>query len=509
MNESNNIESIIIVGGGTSGWMTAAALAKVLANKCTITLIESEQIGTIGVGEATIPSLATFNRILGIDEQEFMRATQATFKLGIEFINWDKIGKSYIHPFSQYGNDIANVPFFHYWQKAFQLGAAPELEEFSLAVQACKQNRFIKAQKLPNSPLEKIFHAYHLDASLYAQYLRKYSEKINVKRIEGKISKVHKHNHNGFIKSVELENGDEYHADFFMDCSGFKGILIEEALLTGYEDWSHYLPADSAIAVPSGKTSPVTPYTKSTAHASGWQWRIPLQHRTGNGIVYSSKFLSDDEARQTLMNNLDAPPLAEPRTIKFKTGKRRKIWNKNVVSVGLSSGFVEPLESTSIYLVQSVISKFLALFPQKTGFEAVQKKFNENIDWDYESIRDFIILHYKATERDDSDFWNFCRNLTIPQTLQNKIDLYKNHSQLFRDNFELFSEPSWLAVMHGQGIKAKGYNPLVDAMPVDELKSRIDKIHRVINKCTGAMPTHEEFIANYCKAGDDSGTYKM
>lgn len=501
MNINNNINSILVVGGGTAGWMVAAALAKVLkTSNCRIALVESEQIGRIGVGEATIPSLAVFNKTLGIDERDFMRSTQATFKLGIDFINWDQLGKSYIHPFSQYGSDMDNVPFFHYWQKAKELGITPELDEFSLAVQACKENRFMRAQNIPNSPLGKISHAYHLDATLYAEYLRAYSENLGVERIEGKITDVHQHENNGYIKGVTLENGDTIEADFFMDCSGFKGLLIEETLNTGYEDWSHYLPADSAIAVPSTKVEPLTPYTKSIAHASGWQWRIPLQHRTGNGIVYSNRFMSDDEAKDILLKNLDGTPLSEPRIIKFQTGKRKKIWNKNVVSVGLASGFVEPLESTSIYLVQSVISKFLALFPQKTGFQAIQDKFNANIDWDYESIRDFIILHYKATRRNDSPFWNFCRTMEIPATLQKKLDLYQSSSQIFRDNFELFSEPSWLAVMHGQGIKARGYNPIVDCMPVDELEKRLKKIHQVIQKCVTVLPPHQDFIEKYCKS---------
>lgn len=500
MSPTNNIHSIIIVGGGTAGWMTAAALARVLSTaQCKVQLIESDDIGTIGVGEATIPSLATFNNTLGINEAEFMKATQATFKLGIDFVNWKKEGSSYIHPFSQFGTEIDGLPFTHYWQKAFSLGIAPELSEYSLSCLACVNNRFALPQKIANSPLSKISHAYHLDATLYAQYLRKYAEQRGVERTEGKVVSVGQHE-NGFIKSVTLESGAKFEADFFIDCSGFQGILIEKALESGYDDWSDLLPADSAIAVASEKSYPTTPYTRATAHKVGWQWRIPLQHRTGNGYVYSSKFISDEAAEKLLLENIDTPPLSSPRKIKFTTGKRKEIWKNNCLAVGLASGFVEPLESTSIYLIQSVISKFLALYPQKNNFEPLREKFNTNINYDYESIRDFIILHYKATERKDSEFWSFCRNLEIPETLNKKIELYKNSSQLFRDNNELFSEPSWLAVMHGQGITANHYNPIVDSMPLEELSQRLRKVHSVIKKCSSVLPSHDEFIAKYCQS---------
>jgi tryptophan halogenase len=501
MNNSNNIQSIIILGGGTAGWMAAAALAKVITTKqCTITLIESEEIGTVGVGEATIPQISIFNSVLGIDENDFVKATQGTFKLGIEFVNWKSLDSAYIHPFSTYGTDIHNVQFYHYWQKAFQLGLSPDIDAYSLNIQACHHNKFTRAMDVPNSPLSKIAYAYHFDAGLYARYLRRYAEALGVQRIEGKVSKVNKNTANGFIESLELVDGTCHKADFFMDCSGFRGVLIEGALHTGYEDWSHYLPADSAIAIPCTRVDPLIPYTKATAHASGWQWRIPLQHRTGNGHVYSSKFIDDKSALETLVKNLDGEPMAEPRQLRFVTGKRRKVWNKNCVALGLASGFLEPLESTSIHLVQSVISKFLGLFPRSENFEAEQEKFNKQVDDEYIGIRDFIILHYKATQRNDSEFWNHCRTMDIPESLQRKLDLYSSSSRLHRDNNELFDETSWLAVMHGQGVVAKGYSPLVDAMSVAELESRLQGIRQVITKCLDVMPSQEAFINKHCKA---------
>lgn len=501
MINSNNVQSIIIVGGGTAGWMAAAALAKVLTTKnCKITLIESDEIGTVGVGEATIPQISIFNSVLGIDENDFLKATHGTFKLGIEFINWKTIGSSYIHPFSNYGTAIDNVQFYHYWQKAFKLGLSPDIDQYSLNIQACYNNKFMRAANVPNSPLSKIAYAYHFDAGLYAKFLRQYAEGLGVVRVEGKVTSVTLDPVDGFIDSVSLNDGSVQAADFFIDCSGFGGLLIEGALKSGYENWSHFLPADSAIAIPCKKVEPLIPYTRATAHASGWQWRIPLQHRTGNGHVYSSRFIDDKSALKTLVDNLDAEPLAEPRQLRFVTGKRRKIWKKNCVALGLASGFLEPLESTSIHLVQSVISKFLGLFPKKNNFEAEQAKFNQQIDEEYSSIRDFIILHYKVTQRDDSEFWNFCRNMEIPDSLHQKIELYRSSSRLYRDNNELFDETSWLAVMHGQGIIAGGYNPLVDTMPTDELEAKLKGIRDVVAKCVAVMPGQQEFIDKHCRS---------
>lgn len=496
-----NIKDIVIVGGGTAGWMTAAALSRVLGEDyCRIRLIESEQIGTIGVGEATIPQISIFNNVLGLDENEFVKATQATFKLGIEFVNWGKIGDEYIHPFSEFGTSIDNVQFYHYWQKAFNLGVSPDLHHYSLNSVASKKNRFMRATNIPNSPLSKIAYAFHFDAALYARYLRGYSEARGVERLEGMVSEVELNQHNGFISALLLKGGQKLEADFFIDCTGFRGLLIEQALKSGYEDWSHFLPCDSAIAVPTEKVSPLPPYTRATAHDAGWQWRIPLQHRTGNGHVFSSRFVDDEAAERTLMSNLDGDPLAEPRLLRFRTGKRKKIWIKNCLAVGLSSGFLEPLESTSIHLVQSAISKFLGLFPTKECHQAEIDKFNAQIDSEYVGIRDFIILHYHATSRDDSEFWNYCRQMEVPESLTKKMELYRTSSRMYRDNGELFDETSWLAVMHGQGVRARGYNPIVDAMPLDQLEKRLLNTRQVIEKCSEAMPSHEEFIDKYCRA---------
>lgn len=505
INESSNIKKLVIVGGGTAGWMTASALSKVLGTRnVSITLIESEEIGTIGVGEATIPQISLFNSILGLDENEFIRATQATFKLGIEFVNWGRNGDSYIHPFSNYGTNIDNVQFYHYWQKAHKLDLCPDIEAFSLNVVAARQGKFMRPKNIPNSPLSKIGYAFHFDAALYAKFLRRYGEERGVQRIEGIVEQVELETSKGFIQSVVLKSGQTVEADFFIDCTGFNGVLIEGALKSGYEDWSNYLPCDRAVAVPSKKNGPAPSYTRATAHGAGWQWRIPLQHRVGNGHVFSSRFMSDDEAESILLKNLEEEPLGDPRFIRFKTGKRKEIWKKNCLSIGLSSGFLEPLESTSIHLIQSVISKFISLFPTAECHQAEINKFNEQIDEEFLGIRDFLILHYAATERNDTPFWNYCRTMELPELLREKIDLYRVSGRMYREKNELFDETSWLAVMHGQGVQANGYNPIVDSMPLDVLSEKLRRIHSVIGECARAMPEHEVFIRdNQLNGGAD------
>ncbi len=501
MINENNIRKIVIVGGGTAGWMSAAALAEVVGSPdCHITLVESEQIGIVGVGEATIPPIVEFNNLLGINADEMLRATQGTFKLGIEFTNWGRVGDVYMHPFGVFGRTIKNVNFWHYWKKAHDLGLSPELKSYSLNWLAAKQNRFLRSANVPNSPLSKVPHAYHFDASLYARFLRDISMKKGVSRIEGIVENVAQDPHSGFITAITLQDGTVVDGDFFFDCTGFRGLLIEQCLQAGYEDWTHYLPCNSALAVPSEEIRPKHPYTKSIAHEAGWQWRIPLQHRTGNGIVYSTEFASDDQARDTLLANLPSAPLAEPRQLRFVTGKRRKTWYKNCLAIGLSSGFMEPLESTSIHLIQSAILNFFALFPHRTGFEAEMERYNAQVDREMRSIRDFIILHYKATERDDSELWNYCRNMEIPDSLQEKLELYRSGSWLERNNRELFGEDSWLAVLDGQHVKAGSYSPLVDALPRDKLQSILRDTREVIGKCAAAMPPHEEFINRNCAA---------
>ncbi len=498
----NKIRSIVIVGGGTAGWMTAAAASKLLRNQyCDIHLVESDEIGIIGVGEATIPQIQLFNKVLDLQEDDFVRKTQATFKLGIEFINWRRLGHSYIHPFGSYGINMLGMEFHHFWLRLLkEQGKAPEIEDYSIAAVAAKQNRFMRPIQRVNSPLSEIHYAFHLDAGLYGRYLREFAEARGVKRTEGKVVQVKQREGNGFIESVVLENGTAIEGDLFIDCSGFRGLLIEQTLKTGYESWLDYLPCDTAVAVPSAKVGEPTSYTKSTAHTAGWQWRIPLQHRTGNGHVFSSQYMSEDEATSILLNNLDGEALAEPRTIRFNVGKRKKYWNKNCVAIGLSSGFIEPLESTAIHLIQSNIARLFSLFPTRDFHQTDIDMFNNQASLEMDRVRDFIILHYIATERDDSDFWNYCRTMEIPDYLKRKISMYQNSGRIFREDEELFNETSWLAVMQGQGIEANGYHPVVDTISKEELAARVNDVHQVIARSVEEMPSHQAFIDRFCKA---------
>jgi len=498
----NRIEKIVIVGGGTSGWMTAAALAKVLKNNyCQVHLIESEEIGTVGVGEATIPQIQLFNKLLDLDEDEFVRKTQGTFKLGIQFVNWTHIGHKYIHAFGDVGKDMEAIQFYHYWLKMSQMGEAEELGHYTISGVASDKGKFMRPFDAGNSPLSNIAYAFHFDAGLYALFLREYSEARGVIRTEGKVVNTILRTDDGFIEAVQLESGEQIEADFFIDCSGFRGLLIEQALKTGYDDWTHWLPCDRAWAVPCESVGDPIPYTRSTAHAAGWQWRIPLQHRIGNGHVFSSKFMSEDEARSILLNNLDGKPLAEPRLLKFVTGKRKKFWNKNCLAVGLASGFMEPLESTSIHLVQSTIARLMSFFPNKNFDQEDIDEFNRQADFEVEKIRDFLILHYHATERNDSDFWNYCRTMSIPEALTQKIEQFKKNGRIYRNSTEMFNDLSWLEVMHGQGIRPRAYHPLVDRMNKEEIVQRLDSVKRVIDKSVDYMPSHAQFIAEHCKAG--------
>ncbi len=498
----NAMHKLVIVGGGTSGWMTAAAFSKVLKGQYEITLIESDEISTIGVGEATIPMISLFNRMLDFDEDEFVRETQASFKLGIEFVNWARLGDRYIHGFGVIGQDNWTVDFHQYWLKQYQAGKASELERYSINTMACLQNKFMRPRAdMPNSPLSHIAYAFHFDASLYARFLRKYSEARGVIRQEGKIVKVTQREIDGHVSAVTLQSGQEVEGDLFIDCSGFRALLIEGTLKTGYEDWSHWLPCDRALAVPCVSAKELTPYTRATARSAGWQWRIPLQHRIGNGHVYSSKFTSDDEAAAVLMSNLDGAPLAEPRPIRFQTGKRKLAWNKNVVAIGLACGFIEPLESTSIHLVQMGIAHLLTFFPASGFSQQDTDQYNRVMSQEYEWVRDFIILHYKATERTDTPFWNYCREMAIPPSLQQRIDLFKSHGRVYREGSELFMKVSWLQVMHGQRIRPASYHPLADLLSEEEIQAYLEEVEGVIGACTEVMPTHEQFIAEHCAAG--------
>jgi tryptophan halogenase len=496
----DHIKRIVIAGGGTAGWMTAAALSKLLGRAWDITLIESEDIGTVGVGEATIPLINVFNSALELDEDEFMRETSATFKLGIEFVNWGRLGDRYIHGFGPLGPDIGLTKFHHYWLSQHPGAQPQDLEAYSINILAARQNKFMRAQRdMGRSPLAEIAHAYHFDASLYAAYLRRYSEKLGVTRLEGKIASVSLRASDGFVEAVVMDGGRQVDGDLFIDCSGFRGLLIERALQTGYDDWSHWLPANRAWAVPCENHGPLTPYTRSTARAAGWQWRIPLQHRMGNGHVFCDSYVSEQEAADVLVSNLDGPRLADPRLLKFVTGKRKRLWNKNVVAVGLASGFLEPLESTSIHLIQNTIARLTTFFPYQRFDAADIAEFNRQSDFEFERIRDFIILHYKATERSDTDFWNYVRTMPIPDTLAQKIELFRSNGRVFRENAELFSEISWVEVMIGQRIVPKGYHPLVDTLTESRVQEFLAGVKQTIAHCVQAMPAHEQYVAEHCR----------
>lgn len=495
------IKTILIVGGGSAGWMTAALLSHLFQGLYRIQLIESEEIATIGVGEATIPAIKKFNDLLKLDEAEFMRTTQGTFKLAIQFNDWLRPGSSYFHGFGVIGQDWEWLRCHHYWLKLNQLGEASDFANYSINTAAALQNKFVRSHpNMPESPLAHIAHAFHFDAGLYAQFLRRYSEARGVTRTEGKIVDVTLRPEDGFIESVKMENGAVIAADFFIDCSGFRGLLIEQALKTGYDDWTRWLPCDRALAVPCARSENFTPYTKSTARPAGWQWRIPLQHRTGNGHVYSSAFMDEAEAEKILLANLDGAQLAEPNRIRFTAGKRKKLWNKNCVAIGLASGFVEPLESTALFMIQSSVVRLIRLFPDSGIDPANVAEFNRQSDFEYERIRDFIILHYKATERDDTPFWRHCRTMEIPATLQRKMDLFRANGRIFREDDELFSEESWIQVLLGQGVLPRGYDPLVDLKSTPQIVQFMSNIENTIAKCVAVMPTHEAFVDKFCDA---------
>ncbi len=495
------LKKILIVGGGSAGWMAAALFSRLFRGLYDITLIESEAIGTVGVGEATIPAIKTFNALIGLDEADFMRRTQASFKLGIQFIDWDRIGSSYIHGFGVIGRDLEWLRCHQYWLKMRAAGRASDFAAYSINTAAALQNRFMRADPQRNgSPLGHIAHAFHFDAGLYAKYLRGLSEAAGVRRREGKIASVQLRPDDGFVQSVTMEDGAVEAADLLIDCSGFRGLIIEEAMKTGYEDWTHWLPCDRALAVPCARTEPFTPYTRATARPAGWQWRIPLQHRTGNGHVYSSRYMDEAEAERILLSNLDGEQLAEPNRIRFVAGKRRQVWNKNCVAAGLASGFLEPLESTSLHLIQSVLTRLVRLMPDG-GFDPTTiAEFNRQMDFEYERIRDFVILHYKATYRDDTPFWRDCRDMAVPDTLQRKMDLFRANGRVFREDDELFTEESWIQVFLGQGVIPAGYDPLVDVTPEAEIERFLNDVETVIGKCVAVMPSHADYVARVCSA---------
>ncbi len=501
MTTDNRIRKIAIVGGGTAGWMTAAALAKILGpGYAEITLIESDEIGTVGVGEATIPQIRTFNTMLGLDEDEFIRRTQGTFKLGIQFRDWGRIGDRYFHPFGPFGVDMEGVSFHAFWLRLNQKGDSSSISEYSLQAMAAERGKFMRPIDAGRSPLSKIAYAFHFDAGLYARYLREYSEGRGVTRLEGRIVDVALRGGDGFVERLTLGDGRTVEADLFVDCSGFRGLLIEGALKTGYDDWSHWLPADRAVAVPCERVEDPVPFTRSTARAAGWQWRIPLQHRTGNGYVFSSRFIDEADATADLLSQLDGRALAEPRTLRFTTGRRRKSWNRNVVALGLASGFIEPLESTSIHMVQSGIANLLAMFPTKAFEQAETDRFNRVVAYEAERIRDFIILHYNATQRTDTDFWNYVRTMPVPDSLLEKYEIFRSRGRVFRENEELFNDTSWFAVMIGQNLAPASYDPVADVLTLEETRRRLAQTAEAIRNSADYMPAHAAFIAEHCSA---------
>ena len=491
------IQKIVIVGGGTAGWMAAAAMSKILSDMpgLSLELVESDEIGTVGVGEATIPQINLFNSLLNIDERDFVRATNATYKLGIEFRDWTRIGHRYVHPFGFYGLDMLGVEFHHHWLKGRAAGDHTPLDAYSLGIVAGQQGRFARPRMdQPNSPLSRIGYAFQFDASLYARYLRQIAESFGVSRTEGRIVDVIQNGETGFVERLVLQDDRHITGDLFIDCSGFRALLIEQQLKSGFEDWSKWLPCDRAMVVPCESSDDQQPLTRSTAQAAGWQWRIPLQHRTGNGYVYSSAHLSDDEAARELLSNLDGASLTDPRPLQFKAGHRKKSWIKNVVALGLASGFLEPLESTSIHMVQSGIARLMSLFPSRRFDEIEIERYNALTIQEYVDIRDFLIFHYKSVERDDSDFWKTCRSMSVPDRLAHKIEMFRRTGRVIREQNELFSETSWLAVMIGQGVVPEAYHPFADMLSDTETLERLAHIREVVANTASLMPLQREFL---------------
>ena len=488
------IRSLAIIGGGTAGWMAAAALAKSLAGMdVRIRLIESAQVDPIGVGEATIPPIIDFIRQLGIDEGELVREIKATYKLGIGYREWTRAGHFYFHPFGPACSGIGNIPFQAYWLKMFLQGKAGRLEEYSIQTIAALRGRFARPVHAPNTPLNKIAYALHFDAGRFAHYLRGYAEARGVQRTEGHVRHVSTRGADGFVESVTLETGESVSADLFLDCSGFQGLLIEGALQTGYEDWSQWLPCDRAVVVHSERAAPPNPYTLVTARDAGWQWQIPLQHRDGNGYIYSSEYSEDDAARGLLLRNLSGGALSEPLALRFRPGRRKAAWRKNVVALGLAAGFLEPLEATSIHLIQRGIAMLLKFFPDRDFAAADIDRYNRVLESEFARVRDFLLMHYSQTERVGS-FWQHCREIPLTESLREKIELFRSHGRILREESDLFPVPSWLAVMVGQNIIPRSYDPLVDGLDTHKIQTRLEELRAAVKDCVEAMPSHWDFI---------------
>ena len=495
------VKRVVILGGGTAGWLAAAMLAKTWGRSLELVLVESEEIGTVGVGEATIPPLTKLMQYLGIDENQLLSRIQGTFKLGIEFVDWYEVGQSYIHAFGNVGQPLGILQFYQYWLRQKQRGVdVLPLGDYSLAALAARANRFARLDRIPDTNLDGLDYAFHFDASLLAQFLRIGCENSGVIRREGKVAGVNLRSDDGFIESLTLSDGQIIAGDLFIDCSGFGGVLIEGALKAGYETWTHWLPCDRAIAVPSASGPALRPYTQAIAHTAGWQWRIPLQHRTGNGHVFSSAFMSAEEAQDILMANLEGAALADPRELRFTTGRRKRSWVKNCLALGLASGFMEPLESTSIHLVQSGMTRFLRFFPDM-GFSPIEiDEYNRLTANEYERIRDFLILHYKATKRDDSDFWRTCRDMSIPDSLAHKLDYFREHGRLLIEDDDIFKDSNWSQVLIGQGILPASCSPLTDTVEEKALADFMVNLRTIYQRTVSSLPEHAAYVASTCAA---------
>ncbi len=501
------VQKLVIVGGGTAGWITAAAFARLLGQRLTIELVESEAIGTVGVGEATIPQIIRLNTILGLDEHDFLRRTSGTFKLGIEFVDWGRLGSRYLHTFGDTGMNLGGAAFHHYWRRSI-MGrtddASASLWDYSLHQRAADQARFGKLDKVGNTAMTGLAYAYHFDASRYALYLRDYAEARGVTRHEGIVRQVERDGASGDITAVLLDGERRVTGDFFIDCTGFRALMLGQELGVGYEDWSRWLPCDRALAVPSERLPVLVPYTRATAKAAGWQWRIPLQHRTGNGHVYSSGFTSDEAAAETLLAGLDTKALGDPRPIRFTTGRREAFWAHNCAAIGLSSGFLEPLESTSIHLIQSHVSRLIQLFPRSGDPSAMRAEYNRRCAAEFAQIRDFLILHYHRTDREDSEFWRYCKHMDVPDSLTNKLELFAASGRVGRDADDLFRDASWVQVMLGQGIIPADYDPMADQIGPAQLTEFLANLRTLINRSVASLPTHEDYLKRHCAADLDS-----
>ena len=499
MTKPAELTRVVVVGGGTAGWMTAAALARLLPHQCQVELVESEAIGIVGVGEATLPHIRAFNNRLGIDEANFMAATGATFKLGIEFDGWARPGDRYWHPFSRFGRDLNGVGFHHFWTRARQAGLAPgDFQEYSLPAVMCQLNRFAPPVPDPERLEAGFGYAYQFDATLYAPYLRRVAQDVGATRTEGRVIGVIQDSEHGNVKALQLDDGRKIEGDLFIDCSGFRSLLVGDTFGEPFDDWSRWLPCDRAIAAPSATQGPITPYTSAIAMDAGWRWRIPLQHRTGNGYVHSSAFVDEQIAMDALVQAIGGVTLAAPRVLRFKAGRRRRAWVGNCIAVGLSGGFLEPLESTSIYLIQVAITSLLELFPERTISNADRDEFNRILGLEYDRIRDFLILHYHATERDASPFWNYVRTMTIPDSLQERLTLFEAGGRIEPYVQGLFLEPSWLAVLIGQRHWPNGYDARADGPSSEALSRELARMRTMITSSANAMPQHEAHIAEFC-----------